>query len=321
MINDLLRQPPRMVTGDKIRSALSFKNLIPALAEGFRDYYAQRAVVPPITNIDMLEFNGELHIRTGYMIGGDSICVKIVTYYYNNPSIGLPTRDGIIILADSRTGRINLVLYDGGLITNMRAAGASAVAVQALALDQPITLGLVGAGIQAYWHAAAIPFVREVIEVRVWARRTERAREFARRIADEFRLNARYAPIEEVADSNVIVTATPAREPVLKNVQLKPGTLIVAMGADAVGKRELGPEIFDRVSFLVPDSLQQCQKVGEFQWFSGKPYHFRVEELGAILSGAVDGRRQRDEVIVFDSTGVGFQDYIGATEVLRQLST
>lgn len=319
MMNDVLGQTPKIITHAQIRSALSFNNLIAALEQGFRDFFERRTVVAPITNIDMHEFNGEMHIKPGYIVGGNSVCVKIATCYYNNPSIGLPTRDGIIVLANARTGRIATLLCDSGLITDMRTAGASAVAVRALSKEQPISLGLVGAGAQAYWHATAIPFVREVTEVLVWARRTERAKDMAMRIGYELHLNCRQTSIGAVAGCDVIVTTTPAREPVLAHVRLRPGALIVAMGADAIGKRELSPDILEQVSLLVADSKQQCEKVGELQWVTGQAYSFRVEELGAILSGASTGRQHSDEVVVFDSTGVGFQDVIGAHEVLRKL--
>ena len=73
--------------------------------------------VAPITNIDLPEVNGEMHIKPGYMAAGDHICVKIATCYYDNPANGLPTRDGLIVLANRRNGRIEAVLCDGGLIT------------------------------------------------------------------------------------------------------------------------------------------------------------------------------------------------------------
>jgi ornithine cyclodeaminase len=91
------------------------------------------------------------------------------------------------------------------------------------------------------------------------------------------------------------------------------------MGADAIGKRELSSDILKQVSLLVADSKQQCEKVGELQWATGETYSFRVEELGAILSGTSPGRRHSEDIVVFDSTGVGFQDVIGAYEVVRKL--
>lgn len=307
---------PRIIGREEIRKALAFDRLIPALAEGFRRFRRGEAVVAPVTNIDLPHVNGEMHIKPGYLRDGDWLCVKIATCYYDNPAHGLPTRDGALVLSSLRDGRIEAVLCDAGLVTDMRTAGASAVAVDALARRGEISLGLVGAGTQALWHAAALRAVRTIGEVRIWARRPDQARSAAERIQREFELRAAGAPLEAAADADVVVTATPARSPVLDRERLRPGAVVVAMGADAVGKRELGPSIVAQAALVVADSLAQCERLGELQWVP-QPRSMRVAELGAILEGEITGRQHPDEVIVFDSTGVAFQDAVGAAEVLR----
>lgn len=307
---------PRIVTFDEIRQALAFDRLIPALAEGFRQFRRGQAIVAPVTNIDLPHVNGEMHIKPGYLRNGDWLCVKIATCYYDNPKRGLPTRDGALILADLRNGRIEAVLCDAGLVTDMRTAGASAVAVDALARAGTISLGLVGAGTQAFWHAAALRAVRTIGEVRVWGRHPDRARAAVERLQRELGLSATLAALDETVDADVVVTATPARAPLLDQQRLRSGSMIVAMGADAIGKRELGPAIMEQVALVVPDSLGQCERLGELQWLP-EPRSTRVAELGAVLTGEAAGRKRPDEIIVFDSTGVAFQDVVGAAEVLR----
>lgn len=307
---------PRIVGREEIRQALSFDRLIPALAEGFRQFRRGQAVVAPITNIDLRQVNGEMHIKPGYLRDGNWLCVKIATCYYDNPARGLPTRDGVLIISNLQNGQIEAVLCDAGLVTDMRTAGASAVAVDALASAGTITLGLVGAGTQAFWHAAALRAVRTIGEVRVWGRRPDRAQTVVERMQRELGLPAAVAALEKTVDADVVITATPARAPVLDQQRLRPGSVIVAMGADAVGKRELGPAIMGQVALVVPDSLSQCERLGELQWLP-QPPSMRVAELGAILNGETAGRQHPDEIIVFDSTGVAFQDVVGAAEVLR----
>lgn len=311
---------PRIVGREEIRQALTFGRLIPALAEGFRQYRRGQAIVAPITNIDLPHVNGEMHIKPGYLRDGDWLCVKIATCYYDNPARGLPTRDGALILSNLRNGRIEAVLCDAGLVTDMRTAGASAVAVDALARAGTITLGLVGAGTQAFWHAAALRAVRTIDVVRLWGRHPDRARAAVERIQRELGLPATVAALEETVDADVVVTATPARVPVLDQQRLRSGSVIVAMGADAIGKRELGPAIMEQVALVVPDSLGQCERLGELQWLP-QPRSMRVAELGAVLNGEAAGRQRPDEIVVFDSTGVAFQDVVGAGEVLRAART
>jgi ornithine cyclodeaminase len=307
---------PRVVTAAEIASRLTFDRLIPAIARGFVDFHHGHAKVAAITNIDLPDVNGEMHIKPGYMAEGSHVCVKIATCYYDNPRKGLPTRDGMIALASRTNGRIEALLCDAGLITDMRTAAASAVAVDALASPGPVTLGLIGAGTQAFWHARAIPHVRPVSKIVMWGRHPDRVAAALERIRSETKLPVESGSLEAVASCDVVVTATPARSPILKDERLRPGALVVTMGADAVGKRELGAGILAQAASVVADSIEQCRRVGELQWLSTGHSGPRVAELGAILAGAESGRRSAGDIIVFDSTGLAFQDVVGASLVL-----
>jgi len=308
---------PRIVTAEEIASHLTFDRLIPAIARGFRDFYMGHAKVASITNIDLPDVNGEMHIKPGYMAGGNHVCVKIATCYYDNPAKGLPTRDGLIVLASRTNGRIEAILCDAGLITDMRTAAASAVAIDALAPSSgPLTLGLIGAGTQAYWHARAIPYVRAISKIVIWGRNLDRVRAAIERIRSETNLPVDSGTLERVARCDVVVTATPARSPILTDETLCPGALVVTMGADAVGKRELGAGVLGQAASIVADSIEQCRRIGELQWLGTEHAKPRVSELGAVLAGAERGRRSPSDVIVFDSTGLAFQDVIGASLAL-----
>jgi ornithine cyclodeaminase len=171
-----------IIERDTIEQVLDFPSLIAALRDGFVAFHSGEAWVAPITNIAFPEQHGEMHIKPGFLRSSPEICVKIVTCFYDNPRLGMPTRDGAIVLADRSNGRMKALLADQGLITDMRTAGSSAVAVDALAIDGGISLGVVGAGTQAYWHAAAIACVRPIREVRIWGRDGAKAQNAARRI-------------------------------------------------------------------------------------------------------------------------------------------
>ena len=308
---------PQIVSAAEIAARLSFERLIPQIAQGFRDFHSGKARVAAITNIDLPEVNGEMHIKPGYMVDGAYLCVKIATCYYDNPQHGLPTRDGAIVLADRTLGRIEAILCDAGRITDMRTAAASAVAVDALALPGPVTLGLVGAGTQAYWHATALKHVRPIERILLWGRNTQHVDRAIDRIGAATGIAVAAGSLDDIARfCHVIVTATPARTPILTQQQVRPGALIVAMGADAAGKRELGSDILEQASMVVADSLAQCRAVGELQWLSISGARPRIEELGAILAGTVAGRQTDAEIIVFDSTGLAFQDVVGATQIV-----
>lgn len=309
----------RIVSTEEIKQILSFDRLVPALERGFMDYSQGKARSAPITNIDFPEANGEMHIKPGYLLSNNDVCVKIVTCFYDNPSKGMPTRDGSIVVADRSTGKMKAVLCDSGHITDMRTAGASAVAINALARQGEIELGLVGTGTQAYWHARAISSVRVISHIRIWGRSRAKADLLADRISGELRIPVTIATLEEVVASDVVVTATPAHEPILTTQLPRPGAVIVAMGADAKGKRELSDAFMTRVSHVVADSVPQCRQYGELQWpdQAGR----QAYDLGEVLAGTAGLDRGPTDVVLFDSTGLGFQDAVGAALVLSALQS
>jgi ornithine cyclodeaminase/alanine dehydrogenase-like protein (mu-crystallin family) len=196
----------------------------------------------------------------------------------------------------------------------MRTAGASAVAIDALARDEAIELGIVGTGAQAFWHVAAIANVRLIETVKVWGRNARKAEEAAARISGSLGVRARPATLEEAVHSDVVVSATPARSPILTGETPKPGSVVVAMGADAVGKREVSGVFATRIHRVVADSVKQCKVYGELQWPELAEHD--AYDLGDVLARGGDCRKHRDEVVLFDSTGLGFQDAVGAQLVL-----
>lgn len=309
----------RIVSTEEIKRILDFGRLVPALERGFIDYSQGRARSAPITNIDFPEANGEMHIKPGYLMSNNDACVKIVTCFYDNPSKGMPTRDGAIVVADRTTGRMKAILCDSGHITDMRTAGASAVAVSRLARHGEIELGLVGTGTQAYWHARAIGSVRGISKIRIWGRSRAKADLLADRISGELRVPVTLGSLDEVTASDVVVTATPAHEPILTSQTPKRGAVIVAMGADAKGKRELSAGFMAQVTHVVADSVSQCRQYGELQWpdLTGRPAY----DLGEVLAGTAGLNRGPEDVVLFDSTGLGFQDAVGAELVLSALKS
>jgi ornithine cyclodeaminase len=309
----------KVISPEQAKAALHFSELIPALSEGFRSYALGKARVAPITNIDFPDVNGEIHIKPGWVADGPYVCTKLVSCYYDNPRRGLPTRDGALIMINRLNGSFEALIYDAGHITNMRTAGASAVAVQALAGSHADDLGIIGTGTQAFWHAAAIAAVRQLRSVRVAGRNPDRALEAARQISEALGLTASVTSLEQAAACSIVVTATPTREPVLVDEKLQKGALVVAMGADATGKCELSVEIMEQVDLVVADSSDQCAAVGELQWRHRWAKSPRIQQLGEILVNPDLGRRSAAEIIVFDSTGMGFQDLVAAECVLRNI--
>lgn len=307
---------PQLLSRQEVAANLSFDRLIPAIEDGFRAFHAGRAPVSPVTSLYMEDVHGETHIRVGYLTDGNLLCVKVANFYFDNPRAGLPTMDCAVIASDRKTGRVRAIICDGGLLSDMRTAAASAVAAGVLARRDARSVGLVGAGNQAYWHGVALGHVREIRQLRVWSRSSERAAATARRLAAATGRPAVSASLDEAASCDIVVTATPARSPILDEQRLARGACVIAMGADMPGKRELGPRFTRRADWIVADSLKQARRAGELQWLTDLPQSTQVTELGAVIAGEQTPRRNEDALVMFDSTGIAFQDAVAASLLL-----
>ena len=226
---------------------------------------------------------------------GESMGIKMVTYYPGNAGTALPTHMAVIALFDPRTGE-PLALMDGRYITEMRTAAVSAVATDALAAGDAKVLTLIGAGVQARSHLEVLSHVRAFAQVRVWNRNWERAERFAR----ENGIKA--MPLEAaVRDADVVVTATSSHEPILKGEWWKKGAHVNAVGAARPDWRELDDAVMANV--VVVDSYQGAQSESGDVILSGStPY----AELGEILNGSKP--TPTNKTTVFKSLGMAVQD-------------
>lgn len=296
---------------EKVQSLLTYKDLIPALRQALIDYSAGKVEQPLRQVIRVKDPAGE---HTGWfatmpVVAGEFMAVKTVTFFPGNANIpGQPTHQAIVELLDRNTGR-PLAVMDGRLITEMRTAAVSAVAVEALAPGAQ-TLGILGSGVQARSHIAALrlvqPAFREAGAVRIWSRNPAHAAALAAESG------ATSGPIAEAAACDVVVTVTSAPTPILQGQWLKPHALVVAVGAVGPHMRELDDQAMQ--ACLIVESRQSAENESGDVLLSGAKIH---AELGEILAGTaaspLSGRR------VFKSLGMAIEDLTGAVIVWQSL--
>ncbi|MGA7293256.1 MAG: hypothetical protein WBW53_01410 [Terriglobales bacterium] len=274
-----------------------------ALADG-------RVIMPaPLgLHIDDDEVQGEVHVKTAYIRGSRGFAIKVATGFYGNARLGLPTSSGMILYLDSRTGQVIALFADNGYLTDLRTALAGAVAAKHLAPARVTTVGIVGTGIQARWQLRAIALVREVQKVLVFGRNPAATETFIRDIQMTVSADIRRANTvsELVQQSDLVVTTTPSREPLIKAQDLHPGLHITAMGSDGPGKKELESSVLEEADMVACDSYEQCRRLGELQQTTLP--RARVVELGELTIGIRRGRSNDDQISVCDLTGVGVQD-------------
>lgn len=301
---------------DEEAALLSAERAFAAMARG-------EALVPPPLGMDLESVRGEVHVKGAYLKGAPIFAFKVATGFYGNAALGIPTGAGLVLVFDARTGFPLGVLADNGYLTDIRTAAAGALAARLLAPDRPLVTAVIGAGIQARLQMRMIRHVRPLAEVRVWSPSEASRRTYASEMRDVLATDV--LPVEHVAeavaDADLVVTATPSREPLVFTNMLRHGVTIIALGSDGPDKRELDAEVLSRADKVVTDRTEQCARLGELHHALDAGL-MRIgdvhAELGDVAVGARAGR-EGDETIVCDLTGVGAQDAAIAEVAFRAL--
>ncbi len=280
-----------------------------------------RAAMPPKVYLP-LPRQSDFRAMPAYLASPPACGVKWVNVHPHNPQHGLPTVMAVIVLNDPATG-YPLAVLDGRLITKLRTAAAGAVAAQVLARPDSRTVGLIGCGAQADAQLVALARVLRYRRVQVWGSTLREAQRFCRRLRPQLpgvQLRPCATVQHAVHRADVVITLTPSRRPLVKRAWLAAGVHINAIGADARGKQELEPAIL-REAMVVVDDREQAVHAGELNvpvsrgQFSPRRIH---ATLGDILLKRAAGRRSRQALTVFDSTGLAIHDVALAAEVLRR---
>jgi ectoine utilization protein EutC len=274
--------------------------------------------MPPILRLDIPEHRGEVDVKTAYVPGIDGFAVKISIGFFDNPKLGLPSGNGMMVLLSSKTGLVEALLLDNGYLTDVRTAAAGAVAAKHLSRTDSAIAAIFGAGVQAGLQLEALRLVRPIEEARIWARDAAKAEATAAHLREKLGILVRAEPdAAKAADgADVIVTTTPSTEPLIKAGFVSAGQHITAMGSDAEHKNEIAPAILRMADLYVADSARQTRRLGELHHAIDAGVmaaDVEVTELGQIIAGVKHGRRLASDITIADLTGTGVQDTAIAT--------
>jgi len=294
--------PTLFLGKSQVLPLLDMKEVIPAVENAFLQWSLGKAQMPPKSYLTVDK--GDFRAMPASLPGAAGM--KWVNVHPANPAHNLPTVMAVIIYNDPATG-YPLAVMDGTDITAYRTGAASAVASKYLARKNPRTLGLVGAGRQAYTQLTAHTAIFNLELIKVFdisdASVTRLIRSFP-----QYRIEARTLP--DVLASDIVCTVTPAHQPVVKKEWVKPGVHINAVGADAHGKEELDPDILNEAVIFV-DDMRQASTSGEINVPLDRglldPNRIRGS-LSDLVGGLKTGRASDKEITVFDSTGLAIED-------------
>lgn len=314
----------RIVTEAELRATVALDlTTVDVIERAFAALAGGGVVMPPILSMDLPEANGEVDVKTAYIPGFDGFAIKVSPGFFDNPKLGLPSLNGLMILFSARTGLVEAVFLDNGYLTDIRTAAAGAVAARHLAPEEVTTAGVIGTGVQARLQMMAAHLVRPFERVLVWGRDPRKAAQCAADLATALGIEAEVTtdPRTLVARSQLVVTTTSARDSVLKADWLHPELHVTAMGSDQTGKCEIEPAALARADLYVCDRVSQCEISGELEAAraAGLMTDVTPPELGQIIAGQVPGRRSPRDITICDLTGTGAQDTAIASHVAATL--
>jgi ornithine cyclodeaminase/alanine dehydrogenase-like protein (mu-crystallin family) len=288
---------------DQVRAVLSYDDLIPVIRQALVDFSAGRVVQPVRTVMSVAVHSGWFAVMPA--VYGGVMGAKMVTFYPANATLRKHTHMAMIQLFRSDTGE-PLAVMDGRLITEMRTAAVSAVAVDRLASPEAGVLGILGSGVQARSHVQALSRVRRFREIRVWSRTEENARRFA----DE--IGARVTTAEEaVSGADVVLTLTSSPVPILQGRWLKKDAIVCAVGAVTPDRRELDDEAMSGA--VVVESREAAMKEpGDILLANAQV----SAEIGELLQGDVIDTKRGP--VVFKSVGIAIEDIAAARFVYER---
>ena len=298
----------RYLDEERIRAVLHWEPLITAMEQALAAFSSGR-VLQPVRNMLTIE-EGKRYLGIMPAVLEEAMGVKLVSFYPGNTGTGVPTHLAMILLFRPDTGE-PLVVMDGRLITEMRTAAVSAAVTKHLAPLDSRVLALLGSGVQASAHLQALSLVHHFDEVRVWSPTYEHARRFAERHGSRIAPDPQFA----VRDADVIVTATNAREPILRGAWLKPGAHVNAVGSPRPTWRELDNDAMTS-SVLVVDSREAVQKESGDVILSEAPIY---AEIGEIFAGTKP-KPHSGRTTIFKSVGIAVEDIAAARLVYEAIA-
>jgi len=316
-----LRPGTRLLSRTEVAALLDLDDCIAAVEDAFLAHAGGRAIPPGVLGVHVE--GGGFHLKTAGLLGAaPRFAAKLNGNFHGNAErFGLPRIQGLVILCDALNG-YPLSVMDSTEITVLRTAAATAVAAKHLARAGSTTVTICGCGLQGRAHLKALRRVRALETAYAFDVDPAVAERFAAELAGELALEV--VPTGDLARacrrSEICVTCTPSRQPLLRPGDIPLGAFIAAVGADSEEKQELDPELF-RSARVVVDHLGQCATIGEL-------HHALVAgivatsdvaaELHEVVSGAKPGRLSDDEVVIFDSTGVALEDVAAAALVFER---
>ena len=311
-----------VLSEQQVQSLIDIDELIVALEQAHVQYSTGKAVMPVRLVVPLPQIQGRITSMPGFLIQDKALGMKVVTYFQDNPKSNLPAILATIMLFSAESGKM-VAAMDGGYITAIRTACASAMATKALANAQTEVLGILGAGVQARAHIQALTHVRKFAKIKLYSPSGTSATAVKKELESQIQVTIEVAKGAEatVRDADLLVTVTTAKEPILKSDWLKSGAHINAVGSHRPDLREIDGSTLARAKIIVDARDAIMAECGDIllalkeKSIAENAIH---AEIGEVLAGTKAGRQSVDEITLYKSVGIAIQDVAAAHLVYRK---
>jgi ornithine cyclodeaminase/alanine dehydrogenase-like protein (mu-crystallin family) len=303
----------------EIRELVGPSEALEAMRSAFAALYRGEVTQPTNMDFEFPDAEGEAHLKGAHIHGSPHWAVKAATGFWSNSARGIPVTNGLFLVFSAETGFVSALLLDNGYLTELRTGAAGALAADLLAPEEVEQAAIIGAGGQARYQLEALLGVRRPQRIAVASR--SGAEEYAAEMRALHDIDVRVMDIETaVRTSQLVVTTTPTRAPVVEAEWLQPGTHVTAMGSDFPEKQELEPAALGRADVVAADHPPVAARNGELH-HALEAGALRIDDvvpLGALVTADAAGRTSNDDITICDLVGVGVQDAAIAGEVVAR---
>jgi ornithine cyclodeaminase/alanine dehydrogenase-like protein (mu-crystallin family) len=311
-----------IINQSEVRQLLPMNECMDVMAEALKTLASGNAILPLRPVMWLPEKYGALGMMPAYLGDIQAMGLKVVSVFPGNHGTEYDSHIGAVMLYETKHGQL-LSIMDASEITAIRTAAVSGVATRLLAREDAHNLAILGAGVQAKSHLAAMLLARTIQRIRVWSQNIEHAQRFAERESrrHDVPISVMTTAQEAVEGAEIICTTTSAREPILKGDWIEPTAHINAVGSSVPFTRELDTAAVVKSMMFVDRRESTINEAGDFL-FPKKEGAINDDhilgEIGDILLGKIKGRTSHDQITLFKSLGLAIEDLAAANHVYRK---
>tara|TARA_R110002051_G_scaffold143507_8_gene216556 strand:- start:10798 stop:11751 length:954 start_codon:yes stop_codon:yes gene_type:complete len=310
------------ISYEQINDLLKIDDLFEPVKQAFIDYNSSSLIGVPVS---LLHFpnNADTHIKTAAIKGYDYFSIKVVSMFPDNAKQNLSPFSGAIFLFDGKTGFPAAILNDKGIITDFRTAAAGAIITDFVASKSSTSVAIIGTGIQAYFQVFALAKLRRINTLAIYGRSKEKALSLKEKLTHSYpdlKVTLVDSVEKAVKESEIIITTTSSKTPLIKGKWLQKGQHITAVGSDDIYKNEIDSDCFDYADSIFIDSLELNKKYGEFSHAikSTPKLIDKTIEFGVAFQNKAF-ENSKNKITVAKLVGVGIQDLAASLVVMNKL--